>query len=101
MLKKFIITIALLCPLLVKAQESPNVVVGPVSSQQKAAEKKKEKQKVEAEKAEKKGVKQQIKIQDKQTRKRMKQSRKEADRINNKEHKKGFFLFRPFKKKHH
>ena len=100
MLKKLIITVALLFPLLATAQEAPNVVVGPVSNQQKAAEKKKEKQKAEAEKAEKKGIKQKYKMQDKATRKRMRQSRREADRVNSNK-RKGFFLTRWLKKKNH
>lgn len=102
MLKKLVFTIALLIPLAAFSQdETPNVVVGPISKEQKAAEKKREKQKEIAEKAEKKGARQLYKMQSKETRRRIRRDRKEAERVNHNQPKKGFFLFRPFKKKHH
>ncbi len=100
MLKKLIITCVLLFPLLAVAQETPNVVVGPVSHEQKVAEKKQEKLKEQAEKEQQKGVKQRYKMQDKATRKRMRQDKREANRVNHNEQK-GFFLTRWLKKKHH
>src|SRR5437870_202798 len=98
MLKKFIITAALLIPMWTMAQEVPNIVVGPRSKQQVQAEKKQEKLKKKAEKENEKGIKQRYKMQDKETRKRMRQSRKEAERVNHNE-RKGFFLTRWLKKK--
>ena len=98
--KRFILIVVLLFPLLVIAQETPNVVVGPRSPQQREAEKKQAKLKQKAEKEQQKGIKQRYKMQDKATRKRMRQSRREAERVNHNQPKKGFFLFRPFKKRH-
>ena len=102
MFRKSIITLALLIPLFVFGQEeAPKVVVGPVTKQQKAAEKKRDKQKEKDEKAQKKGAKQLFKMQTKETRKRMKHDMKEAERYNHQDKKKGFFLTRWMKKKHH
>jgi hypothetical protein len=93
MLKKFILTVALIFPLVVMAQEASNVVVGPRTSQQRDAEKKQAKLKKKAQKEQDKGIKQRFKMQDKATRKRMKKSRKEADRVNNNKRKKKFLFF--------
>jgi hypothetical protein len=98
MLKRFIITVALLFPLFVFAQETPNVIVGPVSSQQKAAQRVKEKKREQADKAEKQGIKQHYKLQDKATRKRMRHDKREANRVNENK-RKGFFMTRWLKKR--
>ena len=68
------------------------------SSKEKEALKKKEKQRVKMEKAEAQGRKNHMKLQDKATRKRMRQSRHDANRINS--NKKEFFLTRWFRGRH-
>lgn len=76
--------------------KSPNPA--PMSKLEKNAIKKKEKQTIKIEKAEAKGRKEHLKIQTKATRKRMRQSKREAKRHN--ENRKEFFLKRWFHKNH-
>jgi hypothetical protein len=100
MLKKYLFLIAFLLPLFVLGQETPNVVVGPMSKQQKTAIKKQENLKHKQEKAYNKEVKKRYKMQDRETRKRIRESLKEANRVNHNKQK-GFFLTRWMKKGHH
>jgi len=100
--RKIILIIAFLLPIAAFAQDkelnahSPSPT--PSTHLQKAAEKKKAVQRAKSEKDEAKGVKRLQKMQTKEVQKRMRKSRREANRIN--ANKKKFFLVRWFQKKH-
>lgn len=83
----------------ISAQQAgaPPLNQGPVNKKQAKADKKKEEQKKKEEKAHQKALDRHLKIQTKDTRKRMKASKKKSKRLN--ENKREFFMVRWFKRK--
>lgn len=90
--RKFLFTIFMVIPLFVLSQDDPKP-----NKKQKKAEQKKEQRKVDAKKSEVKSKKQHAKIQDKATRKRMKQNKRKGSQYVSR--RPGFFsrLFHGFK----
>jgi hypothetical protein len=100
LLRRFFLMACIVLPLRAAAQDinarSPQPQ--PVSKQQRAAEKKKAKQRQKSDKAIEKGKKQHMKLQSKQTKKMMKKSKRKSKRWN--EHRREFFLKRWFAPRH-
>jgi ATP-dependent exoDNAse (exonuclease V) alpha subunit len=90
--RRWLLMLLFIIPVMVFAQDNPKL-----TKKQKKAEQKKEQRAQNAKKAEVRGKKRHMKLQDKQTRKRMKQNKKKGTAYVSR--RPGFFqrLFKPFR----